>query len=40
MSVPSMVGSHIYYTATRVLDSDQLENVHVNRGRISMYYSK
>ena len=26
----SMEGSHVYYTATHVLDSDQLENVHVD----------
>jgi hypothetical protein len=31
MSVPSMVdSSHVYYAVTRVLDSDQLENAHVN----------
>ena len=29
MSVLSMVSSHVYYTATRVLDSDSLENVRV-----------
>ena len=30
MSGLSMEGSHVYYAATHVLDSDQLENVHVN----------
>jgi len=31
MSVPSMVGSHVYYAATRVWDWDQLENVCVDK---------
>jgi hypothetical protein len=34
MSAPSMVGSHIYYTATRVFDLDQLENVRVDMSDI------
>jgi hypothetical protein len=34
MSGLSMVGSHVYYAVTHVLDSDQLENVHVNKSEI------
>ena len=34
MSVPSMVGSHVYYAKTHVLDQDQLENVRVDISEI------
>ena len=34
MSGLSMVGSHVYYTATCVWDSDQLENVGVDKSDI------
>ena len=37
MSVPSMVGSHVYYAVTLVLDSDQLENVRVNISDIGYF---
>ena len=33
-SVHSMVGSHVYYTMTHVLDEDQLENVRVDISEI------
>ena len=34
MSGLSMVGSHVYYAVTHVLDSDQLENVRVDISEI------
>ena len=34
MSGLSMEGSHLYYAAAHFLDSDQLDNVHVNIGDI------